>query len=349
MFNRITTNIKQSNNPEDRWDADEVNLDLTRLDTNITQLSDNLVTTDTSQTVNGQKTLFNLFIDPSSGYYTYDSIMNRYPFDISPMFGAATYGFTAQGAFEEGRYEKKNPSGTVMNLAALNPSFMPSDIVIDVTGTDTIRVKALNVPLPLTTLGGSYSESDSNMTAYIWKTSVSIDTSFTVTGLGTSNAIWHTIYLNYNPETDSASIDLSERSDLSSKVLTRCIGAVISKNSALFSSYQSRGIIHFREVVSFGDLRWCTGGFNNRNGSDKILNTSILKITEDGSGFGDTIRYSGGFNYFNENEAVLNSIENTSTELTLYIPIHKDGAYLTNASTSDTWQIEEINFGDLAI
>lgn len=346
MSNRVTTNIKQSNNPEDRWDANEVNLDLTRLDTSINNLSSDLVTTNTSQTINGQKTFFTLFLDPSSGFYTYNSIMDKYPFDISPMFGPSTYGLSSKGTYEEGRYDKKNASGTQMDLAGLNPVFMPSIIEIEVTGTDTVRVKALNVPLPVTTLGGSYSETNSDMTAYIWKTSAGTETTLTVTGLGTSSPVWHNIYINYNPETDSTSIDLTERSDLSTKVLTRCIGAVVSNSSALIKTYQHRGIIHFNESFTMGNLKSCTGILSNRNGSDKILSTSILKLRKDYTVIRNDIVYTNGISTFNDNN-ILNTIQNRPKDITLYVPIHKDGLYPSNYA--DGWIIEEINFGDLAI
>lgn len=350
MSNRITSNIKSSNNPEDRWNSSEVNKDLNKLDNSIVNLSEDLVTTDTTQIINGQKTFFTLFVEDEGSVVTYDKIMEDLPFEISPVFGPATYQFGVNRAVEEGRYNKHNASGATMNVAALNPSFMPSEIYIEVISNNDIYVKALNVPLPKTSLAGSYSQGSSNMDAYLWKTSVSFEGTLEVTSLGSSTAKAHNIYINYNPDTDTVSVDLSEQSIQSENVLTRCIGCVFSKSSSLIRTCQKSGIILFQQEMLLDDIKSLTGGFSNHQyNTNKLFDTCILKCTCIPR-IMEKIKYSDLSEYplaFPENSR---SLLQSPQQYTLYIPIHVEGKNLTYTSTSfNRWRVLEINFGDLII
>lgn len=349
MSNRLTSGIKRDNNPEAVWNSSEVNTELSRLSLGIQGLQTNLMTVNSNQVIDGQKTFFTLFVDEDS-IVTYDDMMDDFPFDISPVFGASVYGFGCNRSLEEGRYNKKNASGTVMDVASLNPSFMPSEIYIEVVDATHIRVKALNVPLPLTSISGTYSESDSSMSAYMWKSSTGIEDTVEVTGLGTTYAKNHNVYISYIPSTDTTSIDLTPPTTQDNKILTRCIGAVFSKNSKLIKTTQSNGVIRFNQELTMTDLRSITGDFVNYSyNSGKVFDTYILKVqTRPSVTF--KVMYSDR-NYL----PVLGSVDSlaklpTPREFITYIPVHRDGKNLTYASMIDSQtRVLEIIFGDLLI
>ncbi len=348
MSNNISSNIKRSNNPEDRWNSSEVNKELEKLDSNISKLSTDLMTTNTAQDVDGQKTFFSLFVDDEDSVITYDKVMEDIPFDISPIFGPGTYHFGKDRAVEEGRYNKHNASGALVDVASLNPCFMPSEISIEVISDTEVRIKALNVPLPLTTLGGSYSVSDTNMTAYLWKSSASINTIFEPTYISTSSIKSHELYLHYNLNTDTAYI-LDDTVDTGDNILVRCIGSVFSKNSKLIRSSQDKGVIKFNEEMLFADIRPLTGYFGPTSPFNKIFNTCILKLTVIPR-ITEKITYSDNTIYpILNHEASISTIQ-TPQQFPMYLPIHSDGKYLTTSSTDfNFWRVNEIIFGDLAL
>jgi len=346
MSNRVSSNIKNSNNPEDRWDSSEVNKDIDKLDSNITKLSENLVTTNTVQTINGQKTFFTLFIDEDDTVVTYNKVMNDLPFEVSPVFGPATYQFGVNRAVEEGSYDKHNASGTTMDVAALNPSFMPSEVYIEVISDNTIYVKALNIPLPKTALAGSYSISSSNMDAYLWKTSVSIEDTLEVTNLTSSGTFArnHNIYVNYNPDTDIVSVDLTENSIQSENVLTRCIGSVFSLNSSLVNTKQNRGSIKFNEQFTYLNLFYAFNRFNLGASEAKCYKACILKGSVKGS-----------MNLWKYDDGTIlpyTFTENRKFDLpdshVVYVPLYFEGRIFRNLNMSN-FLVSEIIFGDLAL
>lgn len=349
MTNRISSHIKQSNNPEDRWDSTEVNKEVTKLDTNISDLSNNLMSTNTVQSVDGQKTFFSLFVDENNGTETYNTTMESLPFNITPVFGAGVYQFGVNRSREEGNYNKKNASGTLMDIAALNPSYMPSEISISYIDSSNIYIKAMNVPLPRTSLTGTYSTSDSNMSAYYWRTSVSIEDSLEITDLAAyTNVKAHNIYLNYIPGTDTTTIDLTSLSTPLNKGVTRCIGVVFSKSSALLKTSQRQGVIYFNEEFSYRELLRMNDAFreNQQYNTNKLFNHCIISFSIPNILTGADLRYQdSSTNSFNTIQNII------PTRSLVKVPCSTNGKSLKEAYSLDARfiQVKSINHGDLLL
>lgn len=144
--------IRVSSDPEALWNSNEINNEITNIDNAISSLDDILLSTIGTQSVNGQKTFFNLYLD-SDGIETYESIMETNRSDISPVFGAGTIALEYDGTPEEGGYLKPNVSGFTLKLEPLNPSFMSGNVLIETIGTigivgqGTLRITTGNIPI----------------------------------------------------------------------------------------------------------------------------------------------------------------------------------------------------------
>jgi hypothetical protein len=138
--------LRYDSKPDSLWDATEFNSELNSIDSAMQSIPGILLDTTTNQTVNGQKTFFNLYTE-SSNIETYTTYMDISPTDISPVFGAGNLALELNGILQFGGYTKPNVSGYTFNMTPLNPSFMNGSVRLESLSTTTKSCVSGNIPL----------------------------------------------------------------------------------------------------------------------------------------------------------------------------------------------------------
>jgi hypothetical protein len=180
----VTTNVKsylnEPDDPLERWDPEEINNEKNRISNYISNsIPQNLVSSDTNQTITGQKFFKHLYFTRGNSP-SYETVMQSLDNDISPVFGTGAKAIVPESLsdfqIKKGYFTSSNVSGIKMPLAKRNPVFIKSNISIKSSDGSNIEVIAKNVPLASFDnfkAGTPPSLSDSSISSVDYPTSVS--------------------------------------------------------------------------------------------------------------------------------------------------------------------------------
>ena len=151
----VTTNVKsylnEPDDPLERWDPEEINNEKNRINNYINNsIPQNLVSSNTNQTITGQKFFRHLYFTQGNSP-SYETVMQSLDNDISPVFGSGAKAIVPESLsdfqIKKGYFTSSNVSGIKMPLAKRNPIFIKSNISIKSSDGSNISIIAENIPL----------------------------------------------------------------------------------------------------------------------------------------------------------------------------------------------------------
>ncbi len=170
----FNSRIRQDTDPYVIWNAKEVNEELSNIDTRISSLNNALLDLNSNQTIEGQKTFLTLFFENQTP--TYETALEIMQNDISPVFTTGAKAITSLSG-EELAFTKPNVSGVISPMALRNPIYRRGALLIYNSG-NSVLINIKNIPFAaydLYKIGTKPNTNGTNIEAYYWATSQSID------------------------------------------------------------------------------------------------------------------------------------------------------------------------------
>lgn len=287
--NPIQSFLQLPDDPNEKFDAEEINSEIQRINTFIdSNITTSLLTTNTVQTVSGAK-IFDYLFYTGTSTVSYESVMSILDNDISPISGNGyksivnSIPITSDSDIRKLAFINENISGRIAPLGSNNPIFLKSNVKITSTDGVNVSISAKNIPLSSydQNKSGTSPGNGNSANAKFWNTSVSYE--------GTINRN-DFIGFDSTPFTVVGYTVIIAKKDTSSTA--DCLVVAYGNESSISSDYKS-----YKKIGFLFTLSGTVGSFvihNNLYTSLETINQSLFRLAPADMGNAPYAINSGG-------------------------------------------------------